>query len=119
MSGMVTKVVILGKADDNDRRPVEATLTGKTSEYGTLQKIINRNENTSLADAKKEGNSILKEDGEPKWERRVEGPDIPWIRKGDKVYVSAGSLVGYYIVKGIERDLSNKEKRMTLTMEDV
>lgn len=119
MDGMITKVVILGKADKNDRRPVEATVSGKTSEYGTLQKIINREENTSVEDAKKEANSILKENGQPKWEYRLEAPDIPWIRKGDKVYVSAGSLVGHYIVTGIDRDISNKAKKMSLALEDI
>ena len=119
MDGMITKVVIVGKADKEDRRPVEATVNGKTSEYGTLQKIIQRDENTSLDDAKKEGNSIIKENGEPKWEYRVEAPDIPWIRKGDKVYVSAGSLIGYYIVTGIDRDISNKKKVMSLNLEDI
>lgn len=119
MEGMVTKVVILGKEDKSDRRPVEATVNGDTNTYGTLQKLINRNENTSLADAKKEGESICKEKGKPNWEYRLEAPDIPWIRKGDKVYVSAGSLVGHFIVKGIERDISNKRKTMSLTMEDV
>lgn len=119
MNGMITKVVIVGKADDNDRRPVEATLTKNTSEYGTLQKVINRQENTSLADAKKEGNTLLAENSKPKWEYRVEAPDIPWIRKGDKVYVAAGSIIGHYIVKGIERDISLKKKTMTLSMEDI
>lgn len=119
MDGMVTKVVILGKEDKSDRRPVEATVNGDTDAYGTLQKLINRDENTSLADAKKEGEGILKESGTPKWEHRLEAPDIPWIRKGDKVYVSAGSLVGYYIVKGIEREISNKTKTMSLTLEGV
>lgn len=119
MDGMITQVKILGKEDKNDRRPVEATISGKTSEYGTLQKIINRNENTSLADTKKEGQSIVDKNGKPKWEYRLEAPDIPWIRKGDKVYVSAGSLLGYYIVIGIERNLSSTKKFMSLTMEDV
>lgn len=117
MDGMVTKVVILGKADDNDRQPVEATLTGDTAKYGTLQKLISRSENTSLADAKKEGQSILNEDGKPKWVYEVTAPDIPWIRKGDKVSVSAGDMTSNYIVKGIDRTISNKEKTMTLTME--
>lgn len=119
MEGMITKVVILGKEDKSDRRPVEATVSGDTNQYGTLQKLINRDENTSLADAKKEGESIIKESGKPKWEYRVEAPDIPWIRKGDKVYVNAGSLIGHYIVTGIERDLSSKGKIMSLNMEDV
>ena len=118
MNGMTTRVVILGKADDNDRRPVEATVDGDTAKYGTLQKLVNRDENTSLSDAKKEAQSIINEVGKPKWEYKVEAPDIPWIRKGDKVHVSAGSLIGYYIVLGIDRNISNSKKTMTLTMED-
>lgn len=118
MDGMITKVVILGKADDNDRQPVEATINGNTSAYGTLQKLINRSENTSLADAKKEANSILKEDGAPKWEFEVKAPDIPWIRKGDKVLVNAGDIVNsHLIVTGVDRSIDNKKKEMTLTLE--
>lgn len=118
MDGMITKVIILGKADKQDRRPVEATVEGETSKYGTLQKIITRDENTTLADSKKEGDSIIKEDGKPKWEYEVEAPDIPWIRKGDKVDVRAGDLTGFFIVTGIDRDIKNTKKTMILTMED-
>lgn len=119
MDGMVTKVVILGKADDKDeRQPVEATVNGKTSEYGTLQKVINRDENTTLADAKKEAEGILKNDGSPKWEYELTAPDIPWIRKGDKVYVNAGDIYNsYLIVTCVDRSIDNKSKKMTLTME--
>lgn len=119
MDGMKTKVVILGKANDDKRQPVEATVSGDTAQYGTLQKLINRDENTSLADAKKEGDAIIKENGKPKWEYRVETPDIPWIRKGDKVFVSAGSLTRHYIVTGIDRDINNKKKAMSLNLEDI
>lgn len=117
MDGMTTKVVIVGKADSDDREPVEATVTGQTSTYGTLQKIISRSENTSLADAKKEAQEIIDEDGKPKWEYQLTAPDIPWIRLGDKVYVNAGDFTGYLIVTGIDRDCDNKKKEMTLTME--
>ena len=118
MSGMVTKVVILGKADDNDRQPVEATIRGNTSEYGTLQKLIDRDKNTSLADAKKEANSIIKEKGEPKWEFELKATDVPWVRKGDRVHVDIeGAMSGYLIVTDVSRSISNKSKTMTLTME--
>ena len=118
MDGMITKVVILGKTDKDDREPVEATISGKTSEYGTLQKVISRDENTSLADAKKEAQSIIDEDGTPKWEYELTAPDIPWIRKGDKVYVSAGDIYNsYLIVTGVDRTIENSRKEMTLTME--
>lgn len=119
MDGMVTKVVILGKADDDDRRPVEATVSGQTSKYGTLQKIINRDTNTSLSDAKKEAQSIINEDGYPKAEYSTKCPDIPWIRKGDKVKLSGQDGNKYCIVVGIDRDITNKAKTMSLTLEDV
>ena len=121
MNGMVTKVVILGKAEDGqDREPVEATVEGDTDKYGTLQKIMNRDQNTSLADAKKEAESIIKKDGTPKWEYELRAPDVPWIRKGDKVFVSAGDIKNrYLIVTGVDRSIKNDAKEITLSLEEV
>lgn len=117
MDGMVTKVIILGKEDKDERQPVEATVSGNTSKYGTFQKTINRSENTSLADAKKEAQSIINEKGKPKEEFELRATDIPWIRKGDKVYVKAGDMSGYYIVTGIDRTISGKKREMSLDLE--
>ena len=117
MDGMITKVVILGKADDDGRQPVEATVDGDTSTYGTLQKIISRNENTALADAKKEAEGILKESGQPFWEWQVRAPDIPWIRKGDKVYVNAGDIYdSNLIVASVSHTISSTKKEITMTL---
>lgn len=117
MDGMVTKVIILGKEDKDDREPIEATVSGDTDQYGTFQKTINRSENTSLADAKKEAQSIIDEKGKPQEEFELHATDIPWIRKGDKVGVKAGDLSGYYIVTGIERTISGKKREMVLDLE--
>ena len=120
MDGMKTKVVIFGKADEDDREPVEATVSGDTTQYGTLQKTIHRSENTTLEDSKEEANNIIKADGKPKWEYQIKGPDIPWVRKGDKVYVNAGDIAGkYLIVSEVDRTISNREKQMTLSCLDV
>ena len=119
MDGVITKVIILGKADDNDRQPIEATISGKTDEYGTLQAILSRSENTSLADAKIEAKNTVDENGEPKWEYEITGPDVPWIRKGDKIYVNAGEIVGYRIITEVDRTIDNTHREMTLTLEDV
>ena len=119
MDGVITKVIIVGKADDDDREPIEATVSGKTGEYGTLQQIQRRNENTSLADAKIEAKNTIDENGEPKWEYEITAPDVPWIRKGDKIYVSAGEIVGYRIITETDRTSDNKTREMTLTLEDV
>lgn len=118
MDGMKTKVVILGKAADDGREPVEATVAGKTDQYGTLQEIISRDENTSLADAKKEAQGVLKNKGEPFWEYEILTPDIPWIRKGDRVYVNAGDIANKeLIVWSVSRSIDAKKKTMTLTLE--
>lgn len=117
MDGMITKVVIVGKANSNGREPVEATIKGKTDQYGTLQKIIDRDSNTSLADAKKEAQSIIDENGKPHTEFEVKAVDVPWIRRGDKIYVQAGDMKGYYIVTGISRTIGNKANEMSMTVE--
>lgn len=117
MDGMITKVIILGKEDSDDRKPVEATVSGDTDNYGTIQKTINRADGTSLADAKKEAQSTIDENGAPKWEYELHATDIPWIRKGDKVYVKAGDMSGYYIVTGINRSISGKQRKMILDLE--
>jgi len=120
MDGMITKVKILGQAKKNSQKlPVVATVKGDTSRYGTLQKLQDKDKDTSLKDAKKEANATIKEHGKPKTEYLVEANDIPWIEKGDRVYVHAGHISGKtMIVLGIERDISNKAKTMTLTLED-
>lgn len=119
MDGVITKVIITGKADKADREPIEATISGKTKEYGTVQRIIRRSENTTLEDAKIEAKNTIDENGSPKWEYEISGPDIPWIRRGDKVYVKAGDIAGYRIVTEIDRNSDNKTREMHLTLEDV
>lgn len=120
MDGMVTKVKILGQAQKNTQKlPVVTTVKGNTSKYGTLQKLQDKDKDTSKAAAVKEAKYTIKEHGKPKKEYIVEASDIPWIKKGDKVYVNAGSISKkYLIVKGIERDISNQKKIMTLTLQD-
>lgn len=117
MDGMVTKVIILGKEDKEKREPVEATVSGDTNQYGTLQKTIKRSENTSLADAKKEAQGIIDEKGKPKCEYELRATDNPWIRKGDKVYIDAGDISGYYIVLGIDRTITGQKREMVLDLE--
>ena len=117
MDGVITKVVILGKANDKtDKVPVVATVKGDTSKYGTLQKLQDKDKDTSLADAKKEAKNTISEHGTPKTEYLVKTTDIPWIQKGDKVHVKAGGIDKDLIAVSVERDISNREKSMTLTL---
>lgn len=119
MDGIITKAIVVGKADDDDREPIEATVSGKTGEYGTVQRIQRRSENTSIEDAKIEAQYTVDENGEPKWSYEITAPDIPWIRKGDKIYVKAGEIDGERIVAEIGRSIDQKRMEMNLTLEDV
>ena len=119
MDGMVTKVIILGKADDDERQPIEETVVGDTETYGTLQKTINRDDNTSSEEANEEAQSIIDKNGKPKWEYELHASDVPWIRKGDKIYVNAGDMSGHYIVTGINRTIGRKKRDMILDLEDL
>lgn len=101
MQGMITKVIITGKEDKEDRAAVEATVNGKTDLYGTLQKVLSVSSGTDLAEVKTEANELLKENGSPKQSFTITAVNIPWIRKGDRVQVEAGDLNAYFIVKGI------------------
>lgn len=85
MDGMITKVVITGKTDDDGKTKIEATATKNTSKYGTLQTVISKNEDTTLAEAKKEAQNILDDNAEPFKEYDISALDIPWIRKGDRI----------------------------------
>ena len=114
---MITKVVILGKADDDGQSEVEAVVEGDTALYGTLQKIQNKNENTSLDGAKKEAEETIKEKGKPSRTFEVEAIDIPWIVLGDKIKCEAGDALGEFIVTGISHSISDTTKTMRLSLE--
>lgn len=117
MQGMITKVIILGKEDDDDRASVESTVTGDTSTYGTLQKILSVSSGTDLSEVKTEANELIKEKGKPSEYLSITAVNIPWIRKGDKVQISAGDMSGYFITKGITH--YGNDKTMTLEVERV
>ena len=55
------------------------------------------------------------ENGAPKVEFEVNALDVPWIRKGDKVRVEAGNMLGDFYVTGVSRKIRSDEKLMTLT----
>lgn len=118
MNGVTTQVVVLGTASDDEKTPVEATLSSGTDDYGTLQKTLSHSEDTTTEAAKEEAQNILNENGKPKWEYDIKAVDIPWIRKGDLVEIKTDSINGTFLVKSIDRELSNRGKIMTLTVID-
>lgn len=113
IAGMVTRVKILGEENDDGRRPIEATVDGKTK-YGIRQKIIIRGTNESIAEAQKEAKEVLKEEGIPEETIKISAPDVPVIRKGDIVYVKMCTGSGFCQVLSISHDCDKMEMKMSL-----
>ena len=117
MDGLVTKIVILGKADEDGQSPVESIVTGETDLYGVLQKIQNKDETTSLEEAEKEARQTIKDSGKPIRSFEVKAVDIPWIKLGDKIQVAAGDALGTFLVTGISHHIQDTGATMTVSLE--
>lgn len=114
VDGVVTKVLVYGRQNDNTRNGVEATMEG-AMEYGLLQKVIYREQNQSIGEAKEEAWTLLAEQGKPVPKCSLKAPNVPFLRKGDKVKVEAGSLSGYYFIMGVTHNATSGI--MTLELE--
>lgn len=110
---LVTRVKVVGQADDDGKSKVEATLNGLTK-YGIRQRIYTRGSDESISEAKKAAQEILDDKGSIKKEVTVQSPDVPFVRKGDLVYLIVGTSDSYYYVKGIRHDADSASMSMTL-----
>ena len=116
IENLVTRVKVIGAEDKEGKAPVRATKDGRT-EFGILQDLVYERQYDNLSAATKAAEEILDEQGKPRKKRKVIAPDLPFLRKGDMVHITAGTLNGYYVVLGITRKLS--DLTMTLEVEDV
>ena len=99
-AGMVTRVKVIGQEDDDGQASTVAVVDGNTK-YGIRQQIYTKPKDDSVEAAKKEAEKVLKEKGTVSKTMTVEAPDVPYIRKGDKVHVDVGALHGYFYVTAI------------------
>lgn len=113
MNDLVTRVKVIGKADDDDRSSVDAVLDGNL-DFGLLQEIVTRDSDKDLGTAKAEAQTILKERGQPEETIMVTSPDLPFIRKGDAVEMNAGNLIGVFYVLGVSHNAATRQMTMTL-----
>lgn len=114
-SKIVTRVVIVGKSDKEGHEPVEAVVDGKT-EFGTRQVYYQRPKDKTLDDATKAANEILKEKGSLQRTTSLSAPDLPFLRKGDRIRVRAGTADGYFFVKSIRHNAA--DQTMTLEIDE-
>lgn len=116
MENLLTRVKVLGTADDEGRSSVEAVVEGDLG-YGLLQDILIREGDKSLEEAIAEAETYLQENACPREEISVVSVDLPFLRKGDAVYVKAGDFLDVFVVLGVCHN--GTKKQMTLTLERV
>ena len=114
---MITRVNVIGEENDEGRTPVEATVEGQTR-YGIRQKIYKRGTDETPEEALAAANEILDEHRDPEETMKIIAPDVPFIRKGDRIYCKVGYANGYYYVKGIRHDASNGKMTMDITKKE-
>ncbi len=114
IADLVTRVRVMSKVDDKGKSKVQATVNGLTK-YGIRQRIYTRGTDESLKDAKTAAKEILNENGSVKLDITLNTPDVPFIRKGDVVYVKNAKVsTGYYHVTGIRHDADTASMTMNL-----
>lgn len=114
---LVTRVKVIGKSKKKGKNRVIATLNGFTK-YGIRQRIYTRGSDETIKQAKKAAREILDESGDIKKDITVQSPDVPYIRKGDMVYMQSGSVKGYYYVTGIQHDADTMSMTMNIEPAD-
>lgn len=110
-SDMITRVKVLGQANDDGHKPVEATVTGNTK-YGVRQKIYTRGSDETLAAAKSAAKQILNDEGKIERTITVQSVDVPIIRKGDLVYIKIGGANSFYYVNSIQHNADSQSMTM-------
>lgn len=116
VSAIVTRVQVVAKGKEEGHQKIEATIDGKT-DLGVRQVIYERGNKTTLEEAEKAAKKILEEQGNAKHDVSIESPDIPTLRKGDRIRVRGSNEQDmYYFVKSIRHNAASQ--RMTLELDE-
>lgn len=112
-TGMVTRVKVIGKSEEEGCEPVEATVDGSV-QYGIRQKIYTRGTDESVSEAETAAREILSEDGKPKEKIIAKLPDVPLVRKGDLIHLKTDTISeGFYCVISVSHSIDD----MLMTLE--
>lgn len=116
-ANLITKVKVVGQEDESGKRSVDAVASGETK-YGIRQRIYTRGSDETVGDATTAAREILEGEGKMERSMTVQSPDVPYIRKGDLVYIMSGSITGYYYVKSIQHNADTYSMAMDLEYTD-
>lgn len=110
---LVTRVKIMDKAN----KKMKAKVDGLT-EFGIRQTISTMQEGQSLKTAKKLAERVIAERGVIERSIKLSCNDLPFLRKGDVVYVDIGTSVGYFDVIGVSHEADSYTMTMSLEYSD-
>lgn len=112
MTDLVTRVKIFGKEDkDGTKRPPVVAVENGATNYGTLQKVLMVGSST-VDEAKAEAASILSDKGKPKRTLTLRSPDMPCIRKGDRIRAILDNIDGYFFVLSVSHNATTMQMQM-------
>ncbi|AJA42476.1 tail protein [Bacillus phage BalMu-1] len=100
LQGAVTRVKVVGKAEDGQRSPLITTVSGDVAKYGTLQKVLQDDKITTVTQGRTAARDMLRGVEET---FRVVALDINEIRAGDTVELNKKNL----IVTSVSRTLGS------------
>ena len=109
----VTQVKVVGKQRTEGHQSVDAIVDGRT-DLGTRTVIYHRDDKTSLEEAETAAKKILSENGTIKRKTTLEAPDVPTIRKGDRIRLRSSVGEGFFFIKSISHDAPQQRMRMDL-----
>lgn len=113
VSKIVTRVQVVAKEKEEGHQKIESTIDGKT-EYGTRQVIYTRGDKETLGEAETAAKKILDEQGDAKRKTTIESPDVPTLRKGDRIRIRSSMGEGYFFVKSIRHNAATQKMSMEL-----
>jgi hypothetical protein len=113
MNNILTRVKVIGRQDKEGRSPIEAIVDGDTR-FGVMQEIIRRDSSKTIDEAINEANETLRQRGKPQRDINWQGGDLPFLRKGDRVQLEAGDLIGSFFVEGVGH--CGRTRSMSLTL---
>ena len=115
VSKIVTRILVVAKSKDEGHQKIESTVDGKV-DLGVRQIIYERGDKETLEEAETAAKKILEEQGDVERDFSIESPDVPTLRKGDRIRVKSSSGESYFFVKSIRHNAANQ--RMTMALDE-
>ena len=115
VSKIVTRVLVVAKSKDEGKQKIESTVDGKIN-LGVRQVIYTRGDKETAAEAETAAKKILEEQGDVKRKTSIEAPDVPTLRKGDRIRVHSSAGEGYFFVASVRHNAA--QLKMSLELDE-